>query len=74
MFTEQTLFAVLGMVFNVCILVLLYPFALGIMGRWGKKPIVLFLVFVMAIGAVMIMYIAFHYPYQEGWLDAVLLR
>ena len=50
----------LGMVFNVCILLLLYPFALGIMGQWGKKPAILFVILVMAIGAVGIVYFTLH--------------
>uniref|UniRef100_A0A0E0AL82 Glycosyltransferase 2-like domain-containing protein n=1 Tax=Oryza glumipatula TaxID=40148 RepID=A0A0E0AL82_9ORYZ len=62
--TEQGRFAVLGMVFNVWTLVLLYPFALGIMGQWGKRPVVLFVATVMAVAAVAIMYVAFGAPYQ----------
>jgi mixed-linked glucan synthase len=57
------------MVFNVWILVLLYPFALGIMGKWGKKPIILFIILVMAIGAVTITYVTFHATYQTAWSD-----
>ncbi|XP_062189873.1 putative mixed-linked glucan synthase 1 [Phragmites australis] len=68
-FTEQARHAMLGMVFNVWILVLLYPFALGIMGQWGKKPATLFVVLVMTIGAVVIIYVTFHAAYPTGWSE-----
>lgn len=38
----------LGLLFNAWILLLIYPFALGIMGRWSKRPYVLFIMFVLA--------------------------
>lgn len=38
----------LGLVFNAWILVLIYPFALGIIGRWSKRPYVLFILFIIA--------------------------
>jgi mixed-linked glucan synthase len=69
LFTEQAQHAILGMVFNVWILVLLYPFALGIMGHWGKKPIILFIILVMAIGAVTVTYVTFQATYQTAWSD-----
>ncbi|KAL6856093.1 hypothetical protein ACP4OV_018895 [Aristida adscensionis] len=69
LFTEQAQHAMLGMVFNVWILVLLYPFALGIMGQWGKKPAILFVILVMAIGAVVIMYVTFHAIYPIVWSE-----
>uniref|UniRef100_A0A0D9X061 Glycosyltransferase 2-like domain-containing protein n=1 Tax=Leersia perrieri TaxID=77586 RepID=A0A0D9X061_9ORYZ len=50
----------LGTLFNVWILVLLYPFALGIMGKWGKRPAILFALLVLAVAAVAVMYIALH--------------
>uniref|UniRef100_A0A0E0I265 Glycosyltransferase 2-like domain-containing protein n=1 Tax=Oryza nivara TaxID=4536 RepID=A0A0E0I265_ORYNI len=62
--TEPGWLAVLGMVFNVWILVLLYPFALGVMGQWGKRPAVLFVAMAMAVAAVAAMYVAFGAPYQ----------
>ncbi|GJN11424.1 hypothetical protein PR202_ga29617 [Eleusine coracana subsp. coracana] len=40
--------AALGLVFNAWILVLIYPFLLGIMGRWSKRPYVLFILLVIA--------------------------
>jgi mixed-linked glucan synthase len=67
LFTEQAQHAMLGMVFNVWILALLYPFAQGITGQWGKKPIILFTILVMAIGAVATTYVTFHAPYQTTW-------
>uniref|UniRef100_A0A0D9X063 Glycosyltransferase 2-like domain-containing protein n=1 Tax=Leersia perrieri TaxID=77586 RepID=A0A0D9X063_9ORYZ len=66
---------VLGMLFNVWILVLLYPFALGIMGHWGKRPAVLFVVLVMAVAAVALMYVAFralYYPAEWSVVAASL--
>jgi cellulose synthase/poly-beta-1,6-N-acetylglucosamine synthase-like glycosyltransferase len=67
--TEQAQHAVLGMVFNVWILVLLNPFALGIMGRWGKRPAILFVILVVAIGTVAVVYVAFRATYPVGWSD-----
>ncbi|KAJ1291347.1 hypothetical protein BS78_02G309800 [Paspalum vaginatum] len=69
MFTEQAQHAILGMVFNVWILVLLYPFALGIMGHWGKKPAILFFMLVMAISTVAVMYVTFHATDPTGWSE-----
>ncbi|EEC82244.1 hypothetical protein OsI_26423 [Oryza sativa Indica Group] len=40
--------ASLGLVFNVWILLLIYPFALGIMGRWSKRPYILFILIVIS--------------------------
>ncbi|KAL6657842.1 hypothetical protein ACP70R_005622 [Stipagrostis hirtigluma subsp. patula] len=67
LFTEQAWHVMLGVVFNVWILVLLYPFALGIMGQWGKKPVILFVMLVMTIGAVVFMYVTFHAMYPTVW-------
>ncbi|PWZ15869.1 Mixed-linked glucan synthase 2 [Zea mays] len=68
--TRHAQHALLGMVFNVWILVLLYPFALGVMGRWGKRPAILFGVLVMAIGAVAVVYISFRATYYPtGWSE-----
>ncbi|CAO2209751.1 unnamed protein product [Urochloa humidicola] len=70
LFTEQAQHALLGMVFNVWILVLLYPFAQGIMGQWGKKPAILFVLLVMSIGTVAVMYVTFlgMYP-SSDWSE-----
>ncbi|KAJ1276967.1 hypothetical protein BS78_05G257600 [Paspalum vaginatum] len=68
MSTDQAQHAMLGMVFNVWILVLLHPFALGIMGHWGKKPAILFFMLVMSISTVAVMYVTFHATYT-GWSE-----
>jgi 1,4-beta-D-xylan synthase len=36
-----------GLLFNVWVLLLLYPFAFGIMGRWSKRPYLLFVLLVV---------------------------
>nr|CAB3454607.1 unnamed protein product [Digitaria exilis] len=69
LFTEQAQHAMLGMVFNVWILVLLYPFVLGIMGQWGKKPVVLFILLVMSISTVAVMYVTFRAIYPSDWSE-----
>ncbi|CAN6219181.1 unnamed protein product [Urochloa humidicola] len=69
LFTEQAQHAVLGMVFNVWILALLYPFALGIMGQWGKKPAILFVLLVVSIGTVAVMYVTFRGMYPSNWSE-----
>ncbi|KAJ1291353.1 hypothetical protein BS78_02G310300 [Paspalum vaginatum] len=53
--------AALGTLFNVWILALLYPFALAIMGRWSKKPGILFVVLPVAFVLVSVLYIGLHY-------------
>ncbi|WVZ66311.1 hypothetical protein U9M48_015552, partial [Paspalum notatum var. saurae] len=53
--------AALGIVFNVWIMVLLYPFALAIMGRWSKKPGILFVVLPVAFVLFSMLYIGLHY-------------
>jgi 1,4-beta-D-xylan synthase len=52
--------ASLGLVFNAWILLLIYPFALGIMGRWSKRPYLLFIFFMIAFAAVAGVVIAIH--------------
>ncbi|VAH29135.1 unnamed protein product [Triticum turgidum subsp. durum] len=69
-FTDQARHVLLGMLFNVWIIVLLYPFALGIMGKWGKRPVILFVMLVMAIGAVALVYVTFHAPYPADFSEA----
>ncbi|KAM0900813.1 hypothetical protein ACQ4PT_020384 [Festuca glaucescens] len=44
----QMVDAGLGLLFNAWILVLIYPFALGMIGRWSKRPYVLFIMFIIA--------------------------
>uniref|UniRef100_A0A0E0I256 Uncharacterized protein n=1 Tax=Oryza nivara TaxID=4536 RepID=A0A0E0I256_ORYNI len=55
-----------GLVFNVWVLVLLYPFALGIMGRWGKRPCALFALLVAACAAVAAGFVAVHAVLAAG--------
>ncbi|CAL5072217.1 unnamed protein product [Urochloa decumbens] len=71
LFMEQAQHAVLGMVFNAWILVLLYPFALGIMGQWGKKPSILFVLLVVSIGTVAVMYVTFRGIYPSSDWSAI---
>uniref|UniRef100_A0ACD5WMY3 Uncharacterized protein n=1 Tax=Avena sativa TaxID=4498 RepID=A0ACD5WMY3_AVESA len=46
----QVAWAATGLLFNMWMLLLLYPFVLGIMGRWSKRPYILF-VLLAAVGA-----------------------
>ncbi|KAL6856096.1 hypothetical protein ACP4OV_018898 [Aristida adscensionis] len=50
--------AAVGLLFNVWILLLLYPFALGIMGPWSKRPYLLVALLVLALAAVASAYVA----------------
>jgi 1,4-beta-D-xylan synthase len=52
--------ASLGLVFNAWILLLLYPFALGIMGRWSKRPYILFILFMIGFVVVAAVVVAIH--------------
>jgi 1,4-beta-D-xylan synthase len=47
-----------GLLFNAWVLLLLYPFALGIMGRWSKRPYLLFVLLVVALAAIASAYVA----------------
>jgi 1,4-beta-D-xylan synthase len=47
-----------GLVFNVWMLLLLYPFALGIMGRWSKRPYILFALLAAAVAVTASVYVA----------------
>jgi mixed-linked glucan synthase len=47
-----------GLLFNVWVLLLLYPFALGLMGRWSKRPYLLFVLLVVVLAAVAGVYVA----------------
>ncbi|CAL5086220.1 unnamed protein product [Urochloa decumbens] len=47
-----------GMLFNAWVLLLLYPFALGIMGRWSKRPYLLFVLLVVTLAAIASAYVA----------------
>ncbi|CAL5062250.1 unnamed protein product [Urochloa decumbens] len=52
--------AALGLLFNVWIMVLLYPFALAIMGRWAKRPIILVVLLPAVFLVFGVIYVAFH--------------
>lgn len=54
----QVVEAASGLMFNVWILLMFYPFALGVIGRWGKRPYVLFAMFVAAFAAIAAVYVA----------------
>jgi hypothetical protein len=41
-------------------LLLLYPYALGIMGPWGKRPVTLFLLLVLSVATVGVVYFTLH--------------
>jgi 1,4-beta-D-xylan synthase len=47
-----------GLLFNVWVLLLLYPFALGIMGRWSKRPYLLFFLLVAVLIIIASAYVA----------------
>uniref|UniRef100_A0A0A9DVX1 Uncharacterized protein n=1 Tax=Arundo donax TaxID=35708 RepID=A0A0A9DVX1_ARUDO len=55
-----------GLLFNVWVLLLLYPFGLGIMGRWSKRPYLLFLLLVAAVVAVASVYVALLAVFAPG--------
>jgi mixed-linked glucan synthase len=52
--------AALGLVFNVWMMVMLQPFALAVVGRWSKRPAVLFVLLPAAFVAVGLLYIGVH--------------
>ncbi|XP_066394983.1 probable mixed-linked glucan synthase 3 [Miscanthus floridulus] len=52
--------AALGILFNVWIMVLLYPFGLAVMGRWSKKPGILFVLLPLAFVVIAVVYIGVH--------------
>ncbi|KAM0915206.1 hypothetical protein ACQ4PT_010980 [Festuca glaucescens] len=54
----QVAWAATGLLFNLWMLLLLYPFALGIMGRWSKRPYILFALLAAAVAATASVYVA----------------
>jgi mixed-linked glucan synthase len=52
--------AALGLLFNIWVMALLYPFALAVLGPRGKKPAILFIVLPITFVAVATAYIALH--------------
>jgi mixed-linked glucan synthase len=57
----QKTHAALGLLFNVWIMLLLYPFALAIMGRWAKRPIILLVLLPAVFAVVGTIYVALHF-------------
>ncbi|KAL6896797.1 hypothetical protein ACP4OV_007369 [Aristida adscensionis] len=53
--------AALGLLFNVWIMALLHPFALAVIGRWSKRPGIIFVLLPVAFVAVGLMYIGVHF-------------
>jgi len=56
----QRLHAMLGLLFNVWLMILLQPFALALIGRWSKKPSILFILFPVAFVVFALVYICVH--------------
>jgi 1,4-beta-D-xylan synthase len=54
----QVAWAATGLLFNVWMMLLLYPFALGIMGRWSKRPYILFPLLAAAVAGTSSVYVA----------------
>jgi cellulose synthase/poly-beta-1,6-N-acetylglucosamine synthase-like glycosyltransferase len=52
--------AALGILFNVWIMALLYPFGLAVMGRWSKKSGILFVLLPLAFVVIAAVYIGVH--------------
>ncbi|XP_062188301.1 probable mixed-linked glucan synthase 3 [Phragmites australis] len=52
--------AALGLLFNVWIMMLLYPFGLAVIGRWSKKSGILFVLFLVAFVVIGLVYIGVH--------------
>jgi hypothetical protein len=53
--------AILGLIFNIWVMALLYPFALAMLGKRGKRPIILFIVLPLAFVTVGVTYCAIQY-------------
>ncbi|XP_047092461.1 probable mixed-linked glucan synthase 3 [Lolium rigidum] len=53
--------AILGLIFNIWVMALLYPFALAMLGKRGKRPIILFIVLPLAFITVGVTYCAIQY-------------
>nr|CAB3454608.1 unnamed protein product [Digitaria exilis] len=52
--------AALGLLFNIWIMFLLYPFALAIMGRWAKRPVILVVLLPIIFVLVALLYVGLH--------------
>ncbi|OQU89309.1 hypothetical protein SORBI_3002G171200 [Sorghum bicolor] len=53
--------AALGILFNVWIMALLYPFGLAVIGRWSKKPGILFVLLPLAFVVIAAVYLGVHF-------------
>ncbi|KAL6856092.1 hypothetical protein ACP4OV_018894 [Aristida adscensionis] len=52
--------AALGLLFNIWVMFLLYPFALAIMGRWAKRPVILVVLLPIVFVLVALLYVGLH--------------
>jgi mixed-linked glucan synthase len=52
--------AAMGLLFNIWVMFLLYPFALAIMGRWAKRPIILIVLLPVIFVLVALLYVGLH--------------
>ncbi|KAL6856091.1 hypothetical protein ACP4OV_018893 [Aristida adscensionis] len=52
--------AALGLLFNIWVMFLLYPFALAILGRWAKRPVVLIVLLPIIFVLVALLFVGFH--------------
>uniref|UniRef100_A0A0D9X064 Glycosyltransferase 2-like domain-containing protein n=1 Tax=Leersia perrieri TaxID=77586 RepID=A0A0D9X064_9ORYZ len=58
--TAQKRHAAMGLIFNMWVMFLLYPFALAIMGRWAKRPIILAVLLPVAFVIIALVYVMTH--------------
>jgi cellulose synthase/poly-beta-1,6-N-acetylglucosamine synthase-like glycosyltransferase len=59
--SAQMRHAMLGLIFNIWVMGLLYPFALAMLGKRGKKPSIIFIVLPLAFVIVGVVYVAIQY-------------
>jgi mixed-linked glucan synthase len=52
--------AAMGLLFNIWVMFLLYPFALAIMGRWAKRPVILIVLLPVIFVLVALLYVGLH--------------
>uniref|UniRef100_A0ACD6AB30 Uncharacterized protein n=1 Tax=Avena sativa TaxID=4498 RepID=A0ACD6AB30_AVESA len=57
---SQKTHAALGLLFNVWIMVLLFPFTLAVIGRWAKRPVILVLLLPLVFVLVCLLYVVAH--------------
>ncbi|KAL6657840.1 hypothetical protein ACP70R_005620 [Stipagrostis hirtigluma subsp. patula] len=61
--------AALGLLFNIWIMFLLYPFLLAIMGRWAKRPIIRVVLLPVVFLLVALLYVGVHILLASGFLS-----